>query len=54
MSNLYDEATPLFMMRIEIFDSLRIIDGDQKIKDLIVAILGRLKPAHTRIEVKFV
>lgn len=53
LSNLYDEATPLFSFDVDVIDSFDIINGNEQTQELIRAILGRLKPAHTKANVRF-
>jgi hypothetical protein len=52
LRNLLSKFTPLFLFDVEVDDSFRRLI-DQRSRDLIERVIGRMKPSHTRLFVKF-
>jgi hypothetical protein len=52
LSNLFSKHTPLFLFDVEVDDSFRRLT-DQRSRDLLESIIGRMKPSHTNLFVKF-
>ena len=54
LANLLDKFTPLFLFDVEVLDEFGRIEGNQRVQDLITALIERIKPAHTRSFVEFI
>lgn len=53
LSNLYSKYTPLFRVDVNVDDSFERLDK-QRFRDLLERVLGRMKPSHAKLFVKFI
>lgn len=53
LANLLRRTTPLFTFDVDVIDSFRKIDGNERARDLIESLINRIKPAHSSAFVRF-